>query len=49
MDTLGHNVGESVGLYECHGAGGNQVWLKIRDVACFDVIVAGIVVTTAYT
>ena len=25
MDTLGHTVGGTVGLFECHGAGGNQV------------------------
>ena len=25
MDTLGHSLQGSVGLYECHGAGGNQV------------------------
>lgn len=26
MDTLGHNLDGSIGLYECHGAGGNQQW-----------------------
>ncbi|XP_015765524.1 PREDICTED: polypeptide N-acetylgalactosaminyltransferase 2-like [Acropora digitifera] len=31
LDTLGHNVGESVGLYECHGAGGNQLWSFVRN------------------
>ena len=25
VDTLGHAVGQNIGLYECHGAGGNQV------------------------
>ena len=25
MDTLGHTIGGTVGLFECHGAGGNQV------------------------
>ena len=25
MDTLGHTGGGTVGLFECHGAGGNQV------------------------
>ena len=25
MDTLGHSAGGSVGMYGCHGAGGNQV------------------------
>ena len=25
MDTLGHSLQGSIGLYECHGAGGNQV------------------------
>lgn len=29
MDTLGHTVGGTVGLYECHGGGGNQVSLMI--------------------
>ena len=28
MDTLGHAMGGTVGLFECHGAGGNQVKLK---------------------
>ena len=27
MDILGHGIGESIGLFECHGAGGNQVRL----------------------
>ena len=25
MDTLGHSNGGTVGLFECHGSGGNQV------------------------
>lgn len=25
MDTLGHSHGGTVGLFECHGSGGNQV------------------------
>ena len=25
MDTLGNTVGKPVGLYPCHGGGGNQV------------------------
>ena len=25
IDTLGHQDGQTVGLYECHGQGGNQV------------------------
>lgn len=25
MDTLGHSIGGTVGLFECHGSGGNQV------------------------
>lgn len=25
MDTLGHSFGGTVGLFECHGSGGNQV------------------------
>ena len=31
MDTLGHTEGGSVGLFECHGAGGNQVNAFISD------------------
>eukprot|EP00731_Ephydatia_muelleri_P028154 Em0019g1027a len=26
MDTLGNTVGKPVGLYPCHGGGGNQAW-----------------------
>lgn len=26
IDSLGRGVGETVGLFECHGAGGNQDW-----------------------
>ncbi|XP_031564853.1 polypeptide N-acetylgalactosaminyltransferase 2-like [Actinia tenebrosa] len=26
IDTLGHLTGQNVGLYECHGGGGNQMW-----------------------
>lgn len=25
MDTLGHSSGGTVGIYSCHGSGGNQV------------------------
>lgn len=25
MDTLGHSSGGTIGLYSCHGSGGNQV------------------------
>ena len=25
IDTLGHGEGQTVGFYECHGQGGNQV------------------------
>lgn len=31
MDTLGHTVGRTVGLYECHGAGGNQLWSFVKN------------------
>ncbi|XP_037093522.1 polypeptide N-acetylgalactosaminyltransferase 2-like [Pollicipes pollicipes] len=26
MDTLGHSKNDTVGLYTCHGTGGNQAW-----------------------
>ena len=26
LDTLGHLTGGAVGLYPCHGTGGNQAW-----------------------
>ncbi|EDO38151.1 predicted protein [Nematostella vectensis] len=26
VDTLGHMRGQTIGLFECHGAGGNQMW-----------------------
>lgn len=34
MDTIGHRVGEHVGLYTCHGGGGNQEWVftKAREI-----------------
>ena len=25
LDTLGHSDGQTIGFYECHGQGGNQV------------------------
>ena len=31
MDTLGHTSGGTVGLFECHGSGGNQVGLSIHS------------------
>lgn len=31
MDTLGHRIGENVGLYTCHGGGGNQEWSYTKD------------------
>lgn len=31
VDTLGHLVGETVGLYACHGGGGNQEWSFTKD------------------
>ncbi|XP_050732839.1 polypeptide N-acetylgalactosaminyltransferase 2-like isoform X2 [Eriocheir sinensis] len=31
MDTLGHRVEGTVGLYACHGTGGNQEWSMTRD------------------
>ncbi|XP_013381747.2 polypeptide N-acetylgalactosaminyltransferase 2 [Lingula anatina] len=31
MDTLGHRSGESVGVYACHGAGGNQEWVQTKE------------------
>lgn len=35
MDTLGHTTGGTVGLFECHGAGGNQVrHTIISDYSC---------------
>jgi polypeptide N-acetylgalactosaminyltransferase len=28
LDTLGHHrVGEKIGVYQCHGTGGNQEWI----------------------
>lgn len=39
MDTLGHTSGGTVGLFECHGAGGNQVSGYLTYKACiFDVL-----------
>lgn len=29
MDTVGHKIHEGVGVYSCHGQGGNQVNNKI--------------------
>ena len=26
LDNLGHGVGESVGVFQCHGSGGSQAW-----------------------
>ncbi|KAK3743016.1 hypothetical protein QZH41_009278 [Actinostola sp. cb2023] len=43
VDTLGHGTGQNVGLFECHGAGGNQMWtltqsaLLKHDSACLGV------------
>ncbi|XP_035217673.1 polypeptide N-acetylgalactosaminyltransferase 2-like [Stegodyphus dumicola] len=31
LDTLGHRTGETVGLYSCHGGGGNQEWSFTKD------------------
>lgn len=31
MDTLGHTTGGTVGLFECHGAGGNQLWNFVKN------------------
>lgn len=31
IDTLGHLTGENVGLYTCHGGGGNQEWSYTKD------------------
>ena len=31
MDTLGHSNGGTVGLFECHGSGGNQVSLTNKE------------------
>ncbi|GFV39687.1 polypeptide N-acetylgalactosaminyltransferase 2 [Trichonephila clavipes] len=31
VDTLGHLIGENVGLYTCHGGGGNQEWSYTKD------------------
>lgn len=25
LDTLAHSIGNTVGMYKCHGGGGNQV------------------------
>lgn len=26
LDSLGHKIGETAGVYQCHGTGGNQEW-----------------------
>lgn len=31
MDTLGHRIGENIGLYVCHGGGGNQEWTFTKE------------------
>ncbi|GIY43591.1 hypothetical protein CDAR_270891 [Caerostris darwini] len=31
IDTLGHLTGKNVGLYNCHGDGGNQEWSFTKD------------------
>ncbi|KAL6741187.1 hypothetical protein Aduo_014466 [Ancylostoma duodenale] len=31
LDTLGHRIGESLGVYQCHGTGGNQEWAYERE------------------
>ncbi|KHJ76131.1 hypothetical protein OESDEN_24250, partial [Oesophagostomum dentatum] len=31
LDTLGHKTGESAGVYQCHGSGGNQEWAYDRE------------------
>ncbi|KAG0722947.1 Polypeptide N-acetylgalactosaminyltransferase 2 [Chionoecetes opilio] len=31
LDTLGHRVEGTVGLYTCHGTGGNQEWSMTKD------------------
>ncbi|XP_069980081.1 polypeptide N-acetylgalactosaminyltransferase 2 isoform X3 [Penaeus vannamei] len=31
MDTLGHRAEGTIGLYACHGTGGNQEWAMTRD------------------
>ncbi|XP_078675998.1 polypeptide N-acetylgalactosaminyltransferase 2-like isoform X2 [Branchiostoma floridae x Branchiostoma belcheri] len=31
MDTLGHFADGTVGVYECHGSGGNQEWALTKD------------------
>nr|XP_053643687.1 polypeptide N-acetylgalactosaminyltransferase 2-like [Cherax quadricarinatus] len=31
MDTLGHRAEGTIGLYACHGTGGNQEWSVTRD------------------
>ena len=34
LDTMGANRGGQIGLYQCHGGGGNQVITLSKHAAC---------------
>uniref|UniRef100_A0A0K0DE17 Polypeptide N-acetylgalactosaminyltransferase n=1 Tax=Angiostrongylus cantonensis TaxID=6313 RepID=A0A0K0DE17_ANGCA len=46
LDTLGRKAGESPGVYQCHGTGGNQEWAYERDKGYLRSTISKLCITT---